>query len=109
MKKISVEIQELERTLCGAEHKPAFTQKSLDHLAETDEEAYREIIFALADDAKNFSTTNDRVKPFIAKTLKYRGLSEGMFLRRHKDGVSEAAWLVQKMIGEFLTDGKARD
>ena len=82
------------------------SQKDLDELMERDNHFYREMICSIASDVESFSVETDTVKLFTNRILKDYGISPHAFLRRDKDGVSEACWMIQKMIGEFLIFGK---
>lgn len=81
------------------------TQATLDNQAE---EVLQDLVADIASDVDHSYDTKQAPDVFIRRTLKRHGLAEGLFLRRSYDGVTEVRWMVQKMIGEKLADGKAR-
>lgn len=66
-----------------------------------------EVIDSLYDSVMCFEQSKT-VTAQIKRILKENNLTEGELLRRNFDGVSEARYLVQKMIGELLSDGKPK-
>ena len=81
------------------------TQTQIDTF--TEEQMFALIDNVWSDVQYNF-TTKRAVDAQITKILKQNGLSDGIMLRRNYDGVTEARWMIKKMIGEFLATGRAR-
>lgn len=106
MKAILKEIQFLERIAesRGRGSNKVYTQDQLDSLPESQLEM---IVEGLAQTAVRFNMDSDKVNPFIKSALKFYNLKEGLMIRRAHDGVNEAHWMMQKMIGEYLVDGRA--
>lgn len=44
----------------------------------------------------------------VKQFMKEFKINKGTYLRRSFDGVTEAEWTVKKMIGEFISEGKAK-
>jgi len=81
------------------------TQAKLDSMGE---EEIQDIVMGLASDVDFHYSLDQGPKEFIKIALRRNDLTEGLTLRRAYDGVSEVSWMVQKMIGEKLAEGKAR-
>jgi hypothetical protein len=81
------------------------TQATLDSRTE---EVIQDLVCDIASEVDHSYDTKQAPDVFIRRTLKRHGLAEGLFLRRSYDGVTEVRWMVQKMIGKKLANGKAR-
>jgi DNA-binding CsgD family transcriptional regulator len=82
-----------------------YTQAQLDAMSEAD---INGVIDTLVGEAESFDMNKNLVGPYIDAALKFNRLSKGLMVRRNYDGVSEVGWLLQKMIGEVLSEGKAK-
>ncbi|MEK2647441.1 hypothetical protein [Bdellovibrio sp. BCCA] len=51
---------------------------------------------------------DELIERITEESLQKSGLKKDEFLRRSFDGNSEVSWLVRKMIGEFLSEGKIK-
>lgn len=64
------------------------------------------ILFELIDTVKARYSDRKSIRTMVKECLDDVGIEPTTVLRRDHDGCSEAAWLLEKMIGELLKDGK---
>ena len=65
-------------------------------------------ILEMAQEVKNVISANENViNRLVEKVLLELDLTDDVELRRDHDGVSQASYMVRKMIGEYLAQGKS--
>ncbi len=82
-----------------------YTQAQLDAMIDTE---MHHLICLVANDVNDTLDMKRTLNAQIKEIMRNNGLTEGLMLRRDYDGVTEANWMVRKMIGELLAFGRAR-
>lgn len=67
-----------------------------------------QIVSELITTVKSVMYNNEAIRKIVKTILDDVGIEPTTVLRRDHDGVSEASWLVEKMIGEYLKDQRPR-
>jgi predicted thioredoxin/glutaredoxin len=81
------------------------TQEQLDYM--TDDEIHH-LVCLVANQVTDTLDPKRTIDGMVNQIMHDNGLCEGLMLRRDFDGVTEARWMVKKMIGELLATGQAR-
>jgi hypothetical protein len=81
-----------------------YTQNDIENM--TDNEIY-DLICMVANDVNNTLDLKRTINGQINEVMRNNRLQDNLMLRRYHDGVTEARWMVRKMIGELLATGKA--
>lgn len=80
------------------------TQEELDNMIDGE---MHHLVCLVANDVNDTFDPKRTFDGMVNQIMRDNGLTEGLMLRRDYDGVTEARWMVKKMIGELLTTGKA--